>query len=412
MRLRARAARPDEARREVDSRLLRALPAAEARAAAHLDGRLARRRPGLRGDAGPLRPRRPLAAGLEAARSRARRPAGDRRQRAARVRRLLAPVSQLRRAGRPLRGADRPEAGPLLHLAGGPGPRGGAPVAPRGEDRSLRGLVRHLRRAGLRAPLPGAAPLAHARRRLPASGDRSGLGRPGRGDPDRARALLLPLGDLPDAGSGRAGHALRRPGARRADPRHGPRRRRKANRRPAGRGRPRAAGLRELLVPRSLARPAGRRPRVEPGRQRRDPASRRRDRGRRGPGRTILPAGPRGSTSRSSATTTRSSGIRRPPWPGGAQRPMPGSRRTLRARSFPSAPGRGPAPISRASSPASAGRRRLAPIPPTRPEPRIRTFRRSSSTATWTRLRPRPARARSPCAFPPPPSSEWPTRCT
>ena len=86
------------------------------------------------------------------------------------------PVSPLRGAGGPLRGADRPQARPLLHVAGRPGPRGGAPGPPRGEDRPLRGLVRHLRRAGLRAPLPGAAALAHARRRLPAAGNRS---RPG-----------------------------------------------------------------------------------------------------------------------------------------------------------------------------------------------------------------------------------------
>ena len=55
-----------------------------------------------------------------------------------------------------------------------------------------------------------------------------------------------------------------------------------------------------------------------------------------------------------------------------------GSPPTRPARSRPSAPRPGPAPTTRASSPASAGRRRRGRIRPTRPEPPTRTSRRSS----------------------------------
>ena len=150
----------------------------------------------IEGGPGLLDDRRPVGAGpaLEAAlrppRPAARRPARNRPVGAARLPGVPAPHPRLHRPRRPLRCAARAGARRLRHVPVGAGPGRGAARSRHRARRPLRRFLRLVRGPGVRAPLPGQAAVARARRHLPAAGLRPGAGRPRREHAERAPAGL------------------------------------------------------------------------------------------------------------------------------------------------------------------------------------------------------------------------------
>ncbi len=218
MRLRQAAARPRAAGGREDQDLLRALSPQRPRKAGALDRALHRGRAGLPHCGRPGRARRALAVRVRPSRSPARRPSRDRAERRARMQGVRALDGRLRRARRTLRCSDRPGARPLLDVSGGAGSRGRPARGRRRQGRSLRGFVRLVRGAGIRAPLPRAAALAHAGRDVSATGHGPGGGRPRRGGAARPRVDLRAEPRLPRGGTRRPGRPRHSATSRRSAP--------------------------------------------------------------------------------------------------------------------------------------------------------------------------------------------------